>query len=152
MAAITIAFPALEAKLDEILQTEKAILKVLRDVHRAARLAFIDPVTSKEISMALQLTDIQKTTLHVVALDARNNPATLDTPPTWSVSDATVISLTVAPDGLSADIAAVGPDGNSQVNVQAVVGGNTIAGSLDVTVISSAATTLQISADKAVDQ
>lgn len=95
---------------------------------------------------SLQLTDIQQDSLALVATDAAGNPATL--PPgsvTWAVSDTTILSITPSADGMSASIAAVGALGAAQVQVSVQLDATTtLTGTLDVTVVASAAATIQI--------
>ena len=100
--------------------------------------------------MALTLTDVQKCALSIQPVDAKGNPAPVDGIPAWTVSDAALLTLQTAADGLSATVLAVGPLGNGQVTVTADAdlgaGVVNIQGILDVTVVASQATTLAISA------
>lgn len=100
--------------------------------------------------MSLIVTDTQKCSLSIQPTDVKGNPAAIDGVPVWSVSDATILSVTPAADGLSAVIVANGPVGTSQVNVQADAdlgaGTTTITGTLDVQVTASEATALGITA------
>lgn len=100
--------------------------------------------------MSVTLTDIQKVALSISPVDAKGNPAAVDGIPTWLVSDETLLSLTVSPDGMSAELFALGPLGTGQVTVNADAdlgsGVTTITGILDVTVVSSQATSLAITA------
>jgi|SRR5690242_5931326 len=103
----------------------------------------------QEGTLMQQLTDVQKVTATIAAVDAAGNPAQLDGAPTWSSSNPDIVSVTPAADGLTAVIAAVGPLGTSQISVSAdarlgpdVV---TLSGQDDVTVVASEATTLGIS-------
>lgn len=93
----------------------------------------------------LTMTDVQKCALTLAAKDAKGNAATLPSPPSWTVSDPTLLTVTPSADGLSAEIAAVGPEGNCQVNVSADLGGGqTVTGSLAVTITGSAAATISV--------
>lgn len=100
--------------------------------------------------MALILTDEQKVSLAIDPRTAAGNPAKLDGAPVWSVSDANVLALTVAEDGLSAVVTATGALGASQVSVTADAdlgeGVRPIAAVLDVTVVAAEAATLAITA------
>lgn len=69
--------------------------------------------------MAVTMKDTEKVGLAIAAVDAKGNAAKLDGVPAWAVSDPAGLALTVAPDGLSASVAAVGPVGNFQVTVAA---------------------------------
>lgn len=100
--------------------------------------------------MALILTDVQKVTFSVSFVTAKGNPAPVDGAPVWSVSDATVLSVIPAANGLSADVVAVGPLGLSQVSVtaDADLGGGVkaLVGTLDVQVVASEAASIVINA------
>lgn len=134
------------------LQVEKDLLHFLRFGPVAIAFAItatIDGKSIKEIGkMALQLTDIQKCDLTVSPVDAKGNAAPVEGAPAWTVSDPTILGITAAADGLSASIVALGPLGTCQVNVSADAdlgeGVTTIAGTLDVEVVSSQATALNI--------
>jgi len=94
---------------------------------------------------SLQLTDIQQDTLALAATDAAGNPATLPTGSvTWSSSDPTILSVTPSNDGMSAIVAAQGPLGAAQVQVAVQLDTGTLTGTLDVSVVASAAATIQI--------
>ncbi len=100
--------------------------------------------------MALVLTDIQKVKLSISPKSAAGNPAPVDGVPSWSVSDASVASIVVADDGLSAEVLTTGVLGFVQVTVDADAdlgeGVETITGVLDIEVKASAAVTLDIGA------
>jgi hypothetical protein len=103
--------------------------------------------TQEDVTM-LQLTDIQKCTLSVAFVDAKGNAAPVDGVPAWTVSDGTVLGIEPAADGMLAVITSQGPLGTCQVNVSADAdlgaGVTTITGVLDVTVVASQATTVNI--------
>jgi hypothetical protein len=100
--------------------------------------------------MALVLTDIQKVTLSISPKSAAGNPAPVDGVPSWSVSDASVASIVVSENGLSAEVVTTGALGTVQVVVDADAdlgeGVETITGVLDIEVKASAAVTLDIGA------
>ena len=104
----------------------------------------------------LLITSTQNCSLSIQPVDAHGNPALVDGTPIWSVSDPSVLSIAAAADGLSAEIAALGPVGTSQVSVQADAdlgsGVVTIAGTLDVQVAAGQAVGLSISAGTPVEQ
>lgn len=106
--------------------------------------------------MSLVLTDNQQVTLTIAPVDVKNNPAPVDGVPTWSSSDATIVAVTPAADGMSAVAVAVGPIGTAQVNVSADAdlgaGVTTISGTLDVQVQAGNAVSLGISAGTPTDQ
>jgi hypothetical protein len=91
-------------------------------------------------SMALLLTDIQKATLTVVAVDAKGFPTTKFTgTPAWTISDPTVGVVVPAVDGLTAVLSA-GDPGLAQVKAAA----GPVEGTLDIDVEPSDAVTLSI--------
>jgi hypothetical protein len=100
----------------------------------------------KGLTMAsLQLTDIQHDSLALQAADAAGNPAPLPAGSvTWGTSDPTILAVTPSDDGMSADVAAAGPLGTAQVTVAVALDSGILNGSLDVTVVASAASTIQI--------
>lgn len=104
----------------------------------------------RSADMALILTDVQKVGLSVAFVTAKGNPAQVDGAPVWSVSDATVLSVVPAADGLSAEVVAVGPLGTSQVSVTADAdlgeGVKALVGTLDVQVVASEAASIVINA------
>ncbi len=96
---------------------------------------------------ALTMSDIQSSALTIEVVDARGNPTTLPdgVVPAWTVSDPNIGALTVDATGLTATVSAVGPLGNFTVNVVAQLDAATqAAGALDVTVISSAASAINV--------
>lgn len=105
--------------------------------------------------MAYVMSDVDKTTLHIAAVDVKGNPAPLENV-VWSVSDATILTATPAPDGLSCEVLAVGALGTSQVNVLADAqvgdGVTNLTGLFDATIVASQAVTLSITADPPVPQ
>ena len=104
----------------------------------------------------LILTDVQKVALAIAPKSAAGNPALVDGTPAWSSSDETVLTLTVAPDGMSAEAVTTGKLGTAQVNVSADAdlgdGTKTITGVLDVEVKASEAVSLDISAGAPTDK
>ena len=100
----------------------------------------------------LTLSDVQKCTFTVVAIDGAGNPAPLDGAPQWSAAGANpeVIQLVPSNDGLSCVVVAAGPLGTAQVTVtgDALIGDGVVAvsGVLDVEVTASQATQITINA------
>lgn len=68
---------------------------------------------------AFIITADQSVPVSVVFDDDHGNPAAVDGVPVWTVSDATILTVTAADDGMSATVAAVGPAGQAQVSVTA---------------------------------
>lgn len=104
----------------------------------------------------LVLKDNQKSALAVQFLSLRNNPAPVDGVPAWAVSDGALLSLSVAADGMSAVVSAVGPIGAGQVSVNADAdlgaGVVPVVGILDVQVVGGDAAVVQISSGPAENQ
>lgn len=91
-------------------------------------------------SMALLLTDIQKATLTVVAVDVKGHPTTkFSGLPVWTISDPLVGVVVPAIDGLTAVISA-GDPGLAQVKAASGL----IEGTLDIDVEPSDAVSLTI--------
>lgn len=103
----------------------------------------------------LLMTVTQKAQLALEPKDARGNPAPLDGVPVWTVANPAVATLTVSPDGLTAEVVAVGL-GSTQVNVtaDARIGPDVreISGVLDVQISPAEAVTLGITASSPVEQ
>jgi hypothetical protein len=103
----------------------------------------------EESDIMLLLTDSQQCVLGpVVPKSKGGNPAPIDGKPVWTVSDPTILTLTVTDDGLSATVVSTGKLGTSQVAVSADAdlgeGVTTISGTVDVTVQAGAAVTLEV--------
>lgn len=89
----------LEEKLDKLLwkaEGNKLILTIRNQTI----------TTSGDINMAFQLKDTEQVVLTAKVVDAKGNPASLVGKGTWTVADATVVSVTAADDGLSATVVA----------------------------------------------
>lgn len=73
------------------------------------------------MSLVLKDTDVPgKVTVTVAFVDSKGKPAKVDGVPTWVASDPTVIdSVTVAPDGMSAELHITDTIGVSQLTVSA---------------------------------
>lgn len=119
------------------------ILDVLEPQPVAKLLFFVE---GKEVTQ-VTIKDNQKFTASIAPVDAKGNPATDAGPFTWS-GDATLITVTPAADGLSADVAAVGPLGSTQLSVT----DGTLTGTLQIDIVGGAVTALNINTTAAVDQ
>jgi len=99
--------------------------------------------------MAFTLTADQEVVVSLVIEDRYGNPAPVDGLPAWETSAATVLTLRVSADGMSAVVSAAGPAGNSQVKVtcDADLGAGVveIIGLLDVTVTGGQASVVALS-------
>ena len=98
----------------------------------------------------LVLTNAQKVTLSVEALDQYGNPAKIDGVPSWQVSDAAIGNITPAADGLSAVFVTTGTLGVVQVSAQADAdlgaGVRPLTATLDIAVEASEAVVLGLKA------
>lgn len=104
----------------------------------------------------MNMTDTQQVGLTIQPVDAKGNPAQVDGAPVWASSNTEVVSITAAPDGMSATAVAVGPLGTATISVKADAdlgaGVTTIAGTLDITITGGVATTVTITAGTPTDQ
>jgi hypothetical protein len=96
------------------------------------------------------ITATQQVALSISVADRRGNPARVDGTPAWSTSDATILTVEPAADGMSAVAKAVGAVGTAQVNVTADAdlgeGITPLAGVLDVEVLAGQAVAVNIAA------
>lgn len=95
------------------------------------------------VMAGFQMTDNQTVPLTIQFTDKKGNPASTPAgaqPPVWTVDNPNVLTLTPAPDGMSCQVAAVGPLGEANVSVKVSdAGGNALAaGSLAFTIVSDA--------------
>lgn len=77
---------------------------------------------------------VDKTALAAIeGKDGKGNPVTLtfDTPPTWTVSDGALLSITPAADGATAVVTPLVATGKATVSVTAQIGGKTFTGTSD---------------------
>lgn len=100
-------------------------------------------------SKTMQMNDSQTAVAHIEAQTAEGNPAKLDTPPTWTSSDTSIVLVEAVPDGMSAVISSPTPAplGSAVVTVSAVVKGNTITGTLAVDIIAGDAVAISVTTD-----
>jgi uncharacterized protein YjdB len=66
--------------------------------------------------------------------------------PQWQSSDESIVTITPAVDGASADVLAAGKLGTAQVSVTVQAGDQSLAGTLDVQVVAGSAASISISA------
>lgn len=99
--------------------------------------------------MAVIINDEQKVPLTVVAKNNSGKVVAVDGPPAWSSSDVNIVSLVVAPDGLSAEAFSVGL-GNATISVIAdadlTPAVREISASIDISVVAAEATVLELTA------
>lgn len=93
--------------------------------------------------MSATITAIQDVAALATPVDAKGNivSATFPTPPSWSVSDSTILTVSPAADGLSAVVTAVGKIGSASVSVSGTPAGESspISGSATITVTAAQA-------------
>ena len=113
------------------------------------------PIFGEVIAM-VSLSDTQQTTLSVVFLDAKGNPAKVDGAPEWLVDNPNLLALAPAADGLSCVVSAVGPLGTATVSLKADAdlgsGVTALVGSLDFEVTAGTATVVTITAGTTTEQ
>ena len=105
--------------------------------------------------MAFSMTDSQKCTLTITAVDKKGNPAALPAGAvSWLVDNTAVVALTPSADGSTCDAAAVGPLGTATISVKVsdATGTTLAAGSIDCTITGGAATTITINPGAPVEQ
>lgn len=73
--------------------------------------------TGEPMSQATLHADDNGVSAQLALKDKHGNTVTPATAPAWSLSDSTIVSMTVAPDGLSAQFAPLGPVGTTTVDV-----------------------------------
>jgi hypothetical protein len=96
-------------------------------------------------SIVYELQDNQAADLAVRARDEAGNVVPLDGVLEWSVSDDTVLALSVSADGATATVAATGKLGTSQVQAKdTATAGQSFAGTLDVEVVVGPAVSIEI--------
>lgn len=107
------------------------------------------PRARPETLLMAQLTDSQQATLSLAYTDRKGQPAAPSGTVQWLVDNPNLLALTPSADGSTCVVAAVGPLGTATVSVKASVaepgGGTTdLAGSIEVSVVSGAATTVTV--------
>lgn len=105
---------------------------------------------------SMKITDSQKFTATISPVDAKGNPASVDGVPVWAAPDATIVTVTPAADGMSAEISSTGPIGSVQVSVTADAdlgtGTKPLVGTLQVDVVGGEAVALQVNTSNPVEQ
>lgn len=110
----------------------------------------------KEGVTSINMTNSQKATASIQPVDKKGQPAPIDGVPTWASSDETIVTVTPAADGLSAEVRAVGPLGTAKVTAtgDADLGEGTkpIFGELDVTITQGEAVGFKMTLSDPVEQ
>lgn len=98
----------------------------------------------------------QKAPLTVEILDKKGNPAPVDGVPDWMVDNSELLALTPSADGMSCEIAAVGPLGVATVTFRADAdlgtGFKPIMGTSEITLTGGEATVVNITMGTPVEQ
>ncbi len=97
--------------------------------------------------MATTLKDTEHVSVTLTEKDAAGNPVPFDlpTPPVWTSSDDTIVTVSLNADGSIADVATTGKLGDAQITVSATLAdGRTITGIGNVTVVAGDATTFEL--------
>lgn len=87
------------------------------------------------MSTTLVMTGTQQSLLTVAFFDANDKPAPIVGVPVWATTDATVVSVVPAADGMSANALAMGKDGAAQITATGKnAAGADVVGTLAVTI------------------
>lgn len=154
---VIIYFLRLFCLVENINKTLNKILVLLTPDTSAKTIEFYTTINGQKEKVTHMFLKVnQNLPLTVQFTDAKGNPAVVDGIPTWAVTDATLATLDVAADGLSATLIPTGPIGSLvvQVNADADMGEGvkTILGELPVDLIAGDASTVVITAGTPVDQ
>lgn len=103
----------------------------------------------------MDIRDDQQVALTISIVDKKGKPAQVDGVPAWAGSDDTVITVTAAADGMSANVVGVAP-GSARVVVTADAdlgtGTTDLTGTLDFNVLAGGAVSISIAAGTPTDQ
>jgi hypothetical protein len=124
------------------------------------RLHFGTPVTRSNLPQGTQtmqtLKDNQTVPVTLEVDDVANNPITdavFTIPPGWQSSDPTIVTVSAAADGLSANVVTTGKLGQAQITVTGTaVDGRIITGIGDVSVVTSGPATFKLNFGTPVDK
>ena len=128
----------------------------IQTVDEQPRLIFnvtIGGIIIRDIKMLILAID-HKVPASIQPVDAAGNPAQVEGAPVLTSSANSIVTVTPAADGMSAEITPVGALGTAQINVSADAdlgaGVTTIVGVLDVQTVAGQAVSLQIQTGEAV--
>lgn len=149
-----------ETKRTLLERLDRNVKLLLSLVPREVLLVFGLPKTRANLpqgtpNMAKTLTDIQHVSVTLAEKDAAGNVVPFDfpTPPVWTTSDDTIVTVSVSTDGSNADVATTGKLGDAQITVTGTTAdGRPIVGRGDVTVTTSAPTTFELVFGEAADK
>jgi hypothetical protein len=133
-------------------RVDRNVKLLLRLVPGEFALVFGQPQTRTNLPqgtthMAKTLTDVQHIAVTLAEKDAAGNVVPFDfpTPPTWTSSDDTIVTVSPSADGSNADIATTGKLGDATITVNGTTAdGRPIVGRGDLTVTTSAPTTIEL--------
>lgn len=103
----------------------------------------------------MDLRDDQQVALTIQPVDKKGAPAQVDGAPVWASSDATILTVTAAADGMSANVAGVAPGlARVVVTADADLGSGTtpLTGTLDFNVTGGGAVSISITPGTPTDQ
>jgi hypothetical protein len=143
----------IEAQQQKILD---AIFAVLASEAVEIRFNVLIDGQAKTGVTTLTIKDSQKFSVSLDARDAKGNPASFDGKPTFAVDRTDLLTVTPSPDGMTAEVAAVGPLGSAQLTatVDAAIGPDVVSiiGTLTVDVVGGQATVVSLNATAPVEQ
>lgn len=141
-----------ETKRTLLERIDRNLKLLLRLVPGEFELVFGQPQTRTNLPqgithMAKTITDIQQVHIVLQEKDAAGNVVPFDfpTPPVWTTSDDTIVTVTPSADGASADAVTTGKLGDATITVNGTTAdGRPIVGRGDLTVSTSAPTTIEL--------
>ncbi len=149
-----------ETKRTLLKQINRNVRAMLSLFPASLRLHFGTPVTRDNLPQGTTtmttIKDNQTVSVTLEVDDVANNPianAVFTVPPGWQSSDPTIVTVSAAADGLSANVTATGKLGQAQITVTGTaVDGRTITGIGDVSVVTSGAATFKLNFGTPVDK
>jgi hypothetical protein len=149
-----------ETKRSILERVDRNLKLLLRLVPGEFALVFGQPQTRTNLPqgtthMAKTITDIQHVAVTLAEKDAAGNVVPFDfpTPPVWTTSDDTIVTISTNADGSNADISTTGKLGDVTITVNGTTAdGRPIVGRGDITVTTSAPTTIELVFGDAADK
>jgi hypothetical protein len=142
-----------ETKRTILERLDRNVKLLLSLVPRTVQLVFglpeprTDLPTQGTPTMAKTITDIDRVSVTLSEKDAAGNTVPFDfpTPPTWTSSDDTIVTVSPSADGSNASVVTTGKLGDATVTVNGVTAdGRPIVGRGDVTITTSAPMTIEL--------
>ncbi len=149
-----------ETKRTLLKRIDRNVRAMLSLFPASLRLHFGTPVTRDNLPQGTTtmttLKDNQTVSVTLEVDDVANNPianAVFSVPPGWQSSDPTIVTVSAAADGLSANVTTTGKLGQAQITVTGTaVDGRTITGIGDVSVVTSGPATFKLNFGTPVDK